>query len=145
MGKIPPEILSFHLERLNISQTKLANLLKIKAPSVNRYVKQGVPYEKFEEIGKIIGMPDAEIATVIQAEIKKSISAFDNFENKGSTSTENGIGFVLNEPSGNYGTKEISEPHDSISKQLVDLANLFKQGFLTQEEFSEAKSRVLKI
>jgi transcriptional regulator with XRE-family HTH domain len=147
MGGISPETLRFYLKRYEVKQTELANLLKIKPPSINRYVQNGISFNKFEEIGRLIGIPDEEIAAVIQAELKNQISAFDTLEYQITGQQNNEIGFVVNEPEAVYQKtkKDFQYQPQNISKQLVDLATLFQKGLLTPEEFSEAKAKVLKI
>lgn len=147
MSEISPEILRLKLSKYNFSQIKLSRKLGITASSVGYYIKNGCTFNKFEEIGRLIGMPDEEIAAVIQSELKNQISAFDTLEYQIAGSEKNEIGFVLNEPEAVYQKqkKDFQDQPQNISKQLVDLATLFQKGLLTPEEFSEAKAKVLKI
>jgi transcriptional regulator with XRE-family HTH domain len=147
MGEISPEILRLKLSKYNFSQIKLSRMLGITASSVGYYFKNGCTFNKFEEIGRLIGMPDAEIAAVIQGELKNQISAFDTLEYQITGPQNNEIGFVVNEPEAVYEKqkKEFQDQPQNISKQLVDLATLFQKGLLTPGEFSEAKAKVLKI
>jgi predicted XRE-type DNA-binding protein len=147
MSEISPEILRLIATKYRFSQKKISDLLEISPQSVGHYFKNGCTFNKFEEIGRLIGMPDEEIAAVIQAELKNQISAFDTLEYQIAGPQNNEIGFVVNEPQEVYQKqkKDFQDQSQNIAKQLVDLATLFQQGLLTAAEFSEAKAKVLKI